>query len=377
MKGKFIVNKNSREKTIVKTSIIGILANVFLSGFKAIIGLISNSIAITLDAVNNLTDALSSVITIIGTKLAGKAPDKEHPYGHGRIEYLAAMIIAVIILYAGITALVESVKKIIEPEIPEYSTVSLIIVIVAIIVKIVLGLYVKKVGKKVKSDSLMNSGTDALMDSIISTATLISAVIYISMGFSLEAWLGTIISIVIIKSGIDMLRSTASQILGERADIEVAKAVEKTVASYEGVKGAYDLILHNYGPDTYIGSIHVEVPDTTTAIEIDEMTRELMKEVYEKHQVILAAVGIYTLNTKDKDVIEIRNRISSIVHSYKSVIQMHGFYLNKKDNVINFDIIIDFSEKERENIYKEIYNRVREEYPDYKLNITMDIDVTT
>jgi len=174
-----------------------------------------------------------------------------------------------------------------------------------------------------------------------------------------------------------MLRSTASQILGERADIEIAKAVEKTVASYKGVKGAYDLILHNYGPDTYIGSIHVEVPDTTTAIEIDEMTRELMKEVYQKHQVILAAVGIYTLNTKDKDVIEIRNKVSSIVHSYKSVIQMHGFYLNKKDNVINFDIIIDFSEKERDDVYKEIYNRVREEYPEYKLNITMDIDVTT
>lgn len=370
------MTQSNREKTIIKTSVIGILANVFLSVFKAVIGLISNSIAITLDAVNNLTDVLSSVITIIGTKLAGKAPDKEHPYGHGRIEYLAAMIIAVIILYAGITALVESIKKIIFPEVPDYAITSLIIIIAAIVVKIILGLYVKKVGKRVKSDSLKNSGTDALMDAIISTATLISAIVYILTGLSLEAWLGTIISIVIIKSGIDMLRATASQILGERADIELAKAVEKTVASYDGVKGAYDLILHNYGPDTYIGSIHVEVPDTTTAVEIDDMTRNLMKEVYQKHQVILVAVGIYTLNTKDKDVIEVRNKVSSIVHSYNSVIQMHGFYLNKKDNIINFDIIIDFSDKDRDEVYKQIYNRVREEYPEYGLNITMDIDVT-
>lgn len=368
--------QSSREKTIIRTSIIGILANAFLSAFKAVVGLISNSIAITLDAVNNLSDALSSVITIIGTKLAGKAPDKEHPYGHGRIEYLAAMIIAVIILYAGIAALIESIKKIISPEVPEYTTVSLIIVIVAIIVKIIMGLYVKKVGKKVKSDSLINSGIDALMDSIISTATLISAIIYILSGLSLEAWLGAIISIVIIKSGIDMLRSTSSQILGERADSEISKAVEKTVASYNGVKGAYDLILHNYGPDTYIGSIHMEVPDTTTAIEIDEMTRNLMKEVYQKHKVILAAIGIYTLNTKDEEVIEVRKKISSIVYSYKSVIQMHGFYLNKKDKTINFDIIIDFADQDRDNIYKEIYNKVREEYPEYGLNITMDIDVT-
>ena len=369
------MERNNREKAIVKTSIIGILANVLLATFKAIIGLLSNSIAIILDAINNLSDALSSVITIIGAKLAGKAPDKEHPYGHGRIEYLAAMIIAVIVLYAGITALIESIKKIIYPETPDYQVVSLIIVVVAIIVKIILGIYVKTVGKKVKSDSLINSGKDALMDSIISLATLISAVIFIFSGVSLEAWLGSIISLVIIKSGIEMLKTTVSHILGRRAESEIAKAVEKTVYECEGVKGAYDLLLHNYGPDTYIGSVHIEVPDTTTAIEIDELTRKIMKTVYQKHHVILAAIGIYALNTKDKDVIEIRNKISSIVHSYESVLQMHGFYLNKNEKIINFDIIIDFSNENREDVYKEIYNKIKELYPEYELNITMDIDI--
>ena len=171
----------SREKTIVKTSILGIISNFFLAGFKAFAGLVSNSIAITLDAVNNLTDALSSVITIVGTKLAGKKPDKKHPYGHGRIEYFSATIIAAIILYAGITSLVESVKKIIYPETPDYSVVAIIIVSVAIIVKILLGLYFRKVGKKVKSDSLIGSGNDALTDSIISVATLVSAIIWQSL----------------------------------------------------------------------------------------------------------------------------------------------------------------------------------------------------
>ena len=160
-----------REKQIIKTSIIGIIANVFLASFKAGVGLLSHSVAVVLDAVNNLSDALSSIITIIGTKLAAKEPDKKHPLGHGRYEYLTAMVISVIVLYAGFTSLIESVKKIISPEKPDYSTISLIIIAVAVLVKIILGTYVKKVGRDVKSDSLIASGTDALFDSIISAVS--------------------------------------------------------------------------------------------------------------------------------------------------------------------------------------------------------------
>ena len=144
----------NREKIIVRTSIIGIAANIFLSAFKAFVGIITNSIAIILDSVNNLSDALSSVITIVGTKLAGKPADKKHPFGHGRAEYLTALVIAVIILYAGVTACIESVKKIINPVTPDYNSTSIIIISVAVIVKIVLGLYVKASGKKVNSDSI-------------------------------------------------------------------------------------------------------------------------------------------------------------------------------------------------------------------------------
>ena len=186
----------SRDKQIIRTSIIGIAANVMLAGFKAVMGLLSNSIAITLDAVNNISDAASSIITIIGTKLAGKAPDRKHPFGYGRIEYLSAMIISVIVLYAGITSFTESVSKIIEPETPDYSLPILIIIAVAVVVKIVLGRYVKSVGVKTNSGSLINSGEDAVMDSIISASTLAAAIIYMIWGIGLEAWLGAIISII-------------------------------------------------------------------------------------------------------------------------------------------------------------------------------------
>ena len=290
----------SREKTIIRTSVIGIIANVFLAAFKAVIGLMSNSIAILLDAVNNISDAGSSLITIVGTKLAGRDPDKKHPFGYGRIEYLSAMIISVIVLYAGITSFVESVKQIIHPETPDYNAVSLVIVAVAVAVKIVLGRYVKGVGVKVNSDSLINSGEDATLDSIISASTLVAAGIFLIFHVSLEAWLGAIISVVIIKSGIEMLRDTISQILGERNDAELARAIKQTVTGFPDVQGAYDLVLNNYGPDTWNGSIHIEVPDTYSADRLDQLIREITMKVLREHRVILTAIGVYSTNTKDE-----------------------------------------------------------------------------
>ena len=182
--------ENSRDKVIIRTSVIGILTNVLLAAFKAAVGFLSNSIAVILDAVNNLSDALSSVITIVGTKLAGKLPDKKHPLGYGRIEYLSAMIVSGLVLYAGITSAVESVKKIIHPENPDYSPVSLIIIAVAVAAKVFLGRYVKAQGRKVNSGSLVASGSDALNDAILSSSVLASALIFMLSGISLEAWVG-------------------------------------------------------------------------------------------------------------------------------------------------------------------------------------------
>ena len=367
-------NEASREKTIVKTSIIGIIANVFLAAFKAVIGLMTHSIAIVLDAVNNISDAGSSLITIIGTKLAGKEPDKKHPFGYGRIEYLSAMIISVIVLYAGITSFVESVKQIIHPETPEYNAVSLIIVAVAVVVKILLGRYVKGVGVKVNSDSLVNSGEDATLDSIISASTLVAAAIFLIFHVSLEAWLGAIISLVIIKSGVEMLRDTISQILGERNDAELAAGIKETVLGFPGVQGAYDLVLNNYGPDAWNGSIHIEVPDTYSADRLDQLLREIMVKVYQEHRVILTAIGVYSVNTQDEEVMETKRKVEEIAFSHEYVRQMHGFYLTKEEKRLRFDLVISFDAKDRAAAFREAVADIQKAFPDFTLQAAMDTD---
>ena len=364
----------SREKTIVRTSIIGIIANVFLAAFKGVIGLMTNSIAIVLDAINNISDAGSSLITIIGTKLAGREPDKKHPFGYGRIEYLSAMIISVIVLYAGITSLVESVKQIVHPETPDYNTVSLVIVAVAVAVKILLGRYVKSVGVKVNSDSLINSGEDATLDSVISASTLVAAGIFLIFHISLEAWLGAVISLVIIKSGIEMLRDTISQILGEKNDPELARSIKKTVVSFPEVQGAYDLVLNNYGPDTWNGSIHIEVPDTYSADRLDQLIRDIQTAVYKQHQVILTAIGVYSMNTRDEEIIETQKKVREIVFSHQYVKQMHGFYLIKDQKAMRFDIVVSFDAEDRTAVYEEVLADVQKAFPDYTLQVAMDTD---
>ncbi len=369
-------NGQTREKTIIKTSLIGIIANVFLAAFKAVVGLMSNSIAIVLDAVNNISDAGSSLITIVGTKLAGKEPDKKHPFGYGRIEYLSAMIISVIVLYAGITSFVESVKQIIHPETPDYNAVSLIIVAVAVVVKILLGRYVKGVGEKVHSDSLINSGEDATLDAVISASTLVAAGIFLICHVSLEAWLGAIISLVIIKSGVEMLRDTVSQILGERNDTELARSIYATVMSFPSVQGAYDLVLNNYGPDTWNGSIHIEVPDTYSASQLDQLIREITMKVLSDHHVLLTAIGVYSVNTQDEEVIRTREQVRKIVFAHEHVLQMHGFYLLKEQKAMRFDIVISFDAKDRREVYANVIADVRKAFPDYELQVAMDTDFT-
>ena len=364
----------NRDAVIVRTSVIGIVANVFLAAFKAFVGLASNSIAIVMDAVNNLSDAASSVITIVGTKLAGKEPDRKHPFGYGRIEYLSAMLISFLVLYAGVTAFVESVKKIVHPDTPDYSTVTLLIVAVAVVVKIVLGRYVKRVGEKVNSDSLVNSGEDATLDSVISASTLVAAAVYLIFHISLEAWLGAVIALVIIKSGVEMLRDTLSQILGERVDAQLAIDIKATITGFPEISGAYDLVMHNYGPDSYNGSVHIEVPDTLSADELDKLLRRVTVEVLRKHDVLLTAIGVYSINTKDADAAAAREKVGKIVKENPYVLQMHGFFLDKAEKTIRFDIVVSFDAEDRRQVYREICESVQKAYPDYALQVAMDTD---
>ena len=316
----------NRDKIIIRTSVIGILANVLLAGFKALIGIVSHSIAVLLDAVNNLSDALSSIITIVGTKLSGRLPDKKHPLGYGRIEYLSAMVVSGIVLYAGITSAVESVKKIIHPEQPDYSVVSLVIIAVAVAVKIVLGRYVKAQGKKVNSGSLVASGSDAMFDAILSASVLACSLLFMLTGLSLEAYVGAVISVFIIKSGIEMMIETLNEILGMRADKETTDRVKALLREEAPVRGAYDLILYNYGPDKDYASVHLELPDTMIVREVDQLTRKLEAKVYRETGVIPTGVGLYSYNTGDDEAARLQNDVRNRVLEHDWAVQMHGFY---------------------------------------------------
>lgn len=363
-----------RNKLIVRTSIIGILANVLLAGFKMVVGLFAHSIAIILDAVNNLSDVLSSLVTIVGNKLANKAPDRKHPLGHGRVEYVSALIVSAIILYAGVTAAIEAVKKIINPTKPNYTTVTLFIIAVAVVVKIVLGLFVSKQGKKAKSGALEASGKDALFDAVISASVLASAIIYLTTKVSLEAYVAVIISIFIIKAGIEIMAETISEILGKRADADLTKKVKEILNREPEVRGAYDLLLNNYGPNKNYASVHLELPDTMTVDEVDVLTRKLEMNVYKETGIILTGVGVYSYNTSDTEVAHIRNEVQEMVMAHDWSLQMHGFYLDTEKHTMRFDVVMSFDIDPKEGI-DIIRKEVGEAYPEYELNIIADVDI--
>ena len=365
----------NRDKIIVKTSIIGIVVNIFLVIFKAIIGLFSNSIAIILDAVNNLSDVLSSIVTIVGTKLATKLPNKNHPLGYGRIEYMSAMIVSAIVLYAGITSILASIKRIINPEPSDYSIISLIIIAVAVIVKILLGKYVKSQGKKVSSGALIASGADAMFDAILSTSVLASAIIYFTTKISLEAYVGVLISGVIIKAGIGMMTDALNDILGKRADIETIKKIKELLVEEPEVRGAYDLIIHNYGPNKNLASVHLELPDTMTVEHVDVLTRKLQTKIYHQTGVILVGVGVYSFNTKNNEVSMMYNTVQKTIMSYDWILQMHGFYVDTDKKEIIFDIIMSFEIETNEGI-SIIEKEIAKLYPDYKITIVADVAVS-
>lgn len=284
--------KNKRERVVVRTSIISIISNIILAIFKALVGVLANSIAIISDAINNMSDALSSIITIVGTKLALKAPDKKHPYGYGRIEYMTSFLVSTIVLYAGVTSLIECIKKIITPEQSDYNIFTFVILISGIIVKFILGIYVKNKGREVNSDSLVASGADAFNDALLSISVLASLIIYILFGLNLESYVGAILSVFIIKTGIELIKESVDNILETRIESDLSRKIKKEIVKDEKVLGAYDLILNNYGPDKYLGSVHIEVQDKLSASEIDKLSRSITKNVSKKFGVILHTIGV-------------------------------------------------------------------------------------
>lgn len=371
------ITSSERETAIVRTSTIGIAANVALAVFKAVVGILSNSIAVTLDAVNNLSDAISSIITIVGTKLSNKKADREHPFGHGRIEYITTTVIAAIIMYAGISSLIKSIQGIMDPVTPDYSPLSLVIIAVAVLVKIILGRYVRSVGNRINSDTLIASGSDALFDATLSTSVLTAALIFIFAKISLEAYVGVIISVFIIKASIELLQGSIKEIIGMRPDAALSTLIYDIVKEDPDAEGVYDLIIHNYGPDRFVGSFHTEVLDTTSAIEIDTMTRRLSTEIYKQTsgKIIIAAIGIYARNTTDNRIVKMRTEVTEMALAHEGVLQVHGFIADIENQFMAFDTVIEFG-YDGKQIVHDIIHEVEAAYPDMNVSVLLDRDTS-
>ena len=361
----------NRSQKIIRTSVIGIVTNVLLAAFKAVVGILASSVAVVMDAVNNLSDALSSIITIIGTKLSERPADREHPFGFGRVEYFSAIIIAVIVLSAGITSLIESVKKIFNPTEPEYTTVTLVVIVVAIVVKLVLGQFVKRQGEQLKSDALIASGSDALFDAVITLATLVSAGIMLLWGVSLDGILGALISLVIIKAGFEMLASPVNELLGARVSPELVHEIRQEVSDFEGVHGVFDIILHSYGPNLMIGSLHINVYDTMNAHEIHGLTRRISEQMFAQHGIIMT-VSVYAIATGDNRRTELQSMVMQALAMHKEIVQVHGFYYFEKEHRISVDVVPDISVHDDAALISQLTNEIKALVPGEEVTIVID-----
>ena len=360
-----------RTKKIIRTSIVGIIVNVVLVAFKAFVGLVSGSVAVILDAVNNLSDVMSSTVTIIGTKVSAKKPDKKHPFGHGRVEYITSAIVSAIILITGALSLKESIEKVITPEKAEYNAVSIIIIVVAIFAKIGVGIYFKKTGKGLKSDALIASGTDALSDALLSGGTLVAVIVNMIFGAKIEGWVGVVISVFIIRTGIQIIKETLDSIIGTRADKDLTEEIKAKLCGYEDVYGCYDLALHNYGPDRLIGSAHIEVPEDMPASRVHKLTRKIAVDIYQQFGIVMT-IGIYATNEGEKAK-QIRETLDGIAANYPEILQIHGFYLEEDQKSVTFDLVMDFK-ADGQAVCADIVKQMTEKYPDLSFNVVLDSD---
>lgn len=364
----------NRQKQIIKTGIISVIVNFILAVFKMLVGLIAGSIAIILDAVNNTTDVVSSLVTIVGAKLASKRPDPGHPYGHGRSEYISAFLVGLIILVAGIVALFESVPKIIQPELADYSWATILVVSAAIIVKLSLGSYVRKAGRRLNSSSLAASGLDALFDAVLSAATLVGIIVTLVFQVSIDGLLGALIALFIIRASLEIISEAAGDIIGRTADPKLISKVKRQIASSPNVSGVYDLMLHNYGPANLIGSVQIQVPDAMLAREIHKLTRDIAHRTYTKFGVTLA-VGIYVENSDQPDKREMKQALLTLLNNYPEVHQMHAFYVDDEEKLITFDLVVDYQYREVTKLKRRITSALRKQLPEYKCLIRIDSDL--
>lgn len=366
----------SRYLKIVTASVIGILVNVALGVIKIIVGTIANSVAVISDAVNNFSDSISSIVTIVTLAIVGKGATRKHPFGFGRMEYFSSLIISVIIMVTGAQFMIESVKKILHPESTSYTVLTLVLLAVAIVAKILLGLYTKGAGRKTNSPNLIASGQDALSDAIMTGVTLAAAIVnLIFPDLHIDGWVGVLVSIFVIKGGLEILLDVISKLMGERPSLELADKIMDEITSTPGILGAYDLAIHNYGPDTFIANVNLELDESMTMEEGYRLVKPLQIKFLKEYG-IFVYFGFYSVNTSDPEIAEMRQTMTDYAMSFKDVLQIHAFYVDKERKFMSFDVVYSFDADDEEAIASKIRKYAEEKYPGYECLTTPDRDFT-
>lgn len=378
---KFIKDSANIESTEVRTrygmlaSVVGIFCNVLLFSVKLAIGLILSSLAVTADAFNNLSDAASSIISFVGVKMAGKPADAEHPFGHGRIEYIAALIVSFLVIEVGFTFFKSSISKIMHPEEITFDPVPFIILILSILVKLWMAFFNNKLGKRIDSKVMLATAADSLGDVITTSATVISIVICHFTSINVDAIAGLIVSGIVIWSGVSIAKDTLEPLIGQRVPSELYQKITDMVESYEGIVGAHDLIVHNYGPNRSMATIHAEVPNDVS-IEasheiIDRIERDAKKELN-----ILLVIHMDPVEMRDEEVLELRDKTSHIVHALDPELHFHDFRVlkeNEQKNLI-FDLVVpdSYTEKDANHVMHQLIALLHEMEKNVDCIITLD-----
>ena len=345
----FIKDKKDRSAYGVLAGLVGIICNVFLFAGKLIIGLIINSSAVMTDSFNNLSDAASSVISLIGAKLAAKPADKEHPFGHGRYEYIVALIVSFIILEVGISCFKTSLEKIFHPEDLNISLIALIILIVSVFVKIWLSLFNRKLGKKIDSKVLLATARDALGDVFVTSATIVSLLIYRFLGWNVDGYMGCLVAVMVFLAGISVTRDTIEPLLGEAVPEDLYKEICEKVCSYEGIEGTHDLIVHSYGPTRRMASVHAEIKNTLSIETAHEIVDKIEQDVLRDLNIFLV-IHMDPIDTDNEAVQSTRKTISDAVKEKDPSASIHDFRMVSGTDQINliFDLVLPYSYKKEE-----------------------------
>lgn len=369
----FRQDPNEREGVITAVSALGIAVNLLIAAAKVVLGLFASSIAIVSEGVNNASDAMTSVLTLVGSRLAGKHPDAKHPFGYGRVEYLTSLVIAGLILFTGIEMLISSVRLIFEPSELNVSVPALAVVAVSAVIKFLLGVFTVSAGKRSGSGALVGVGLDCRNDSFISVVTILSAVIFIVSGVSVDAYVGALMSLLVVKAGFDVLRDTVSELLGRPGDAELAAKLYREIRSTPGILGAVDMMLHNYGPDAYSGSVNVEIDHEKTVGEVYDFLHALQLRIMREYNVTLV-FGVYAVDGDHEEVRVIRQRIAEFVRAHEHVKSFHAVYLDPASPRLYCDLIVDYELRDWELLRRDFTGFMRESFPERELVLTIETE---